>query len=48
MQRKIKAKKKKNASYMITSVSSMRCESYRMYFKGNSPHQVVMIVCELK
>ena len=33
---------------MIASVYSRRCGSYRMYLKGNSPHQVVMIVCELK
>ena len=25
-----------------------RCESYRMYLKGDSPHQAVIIVCELK
>ena len=25
-----------------------RCGSYRMYLEGNSPHQIVMIVCELK
>ena len=33
---------------MIASVYSRRCESYRMYLKGDSPHQAVMIVCELK
>ena len=33
---------------MIASVYSRRCESYRMYLEGNSPHQVVMVVCELK
>ena len=33
---------------MITSVSSRRCESCRMYLKGDSPHQAVMISCELK
>ena len=51
MQRKIKAKKKKknqNALYMITSVSSRRYRSYRMYLEGDSPHQAIMIVCELK
>ena len=26
---------------------SRRCESYRMYLEGDSPHQAVMIVCEL-
>lgn len=33
---------------MIASVYSTRCGSYRMYFEGDSPHQTVMIVCELK
>ena len=26
---------------------SRRCESYRMYLEGDSPHQAVIIVCEL-
>ena len=46
--KKIKAKKNQNALNMIASVSSRRCESYRMYLKGDSPHQAIMIVCELK
>ena len=46
--KKNKSKKNQNALYMIASVSSRRCESYRMYLKGDSPHQTVMIVCELK
>ena len=33
---------------MIASVYSRRCGSYKMYLQGDSPHQVVMIVCELK
>ena len=33
---------------MIVSVSSRRYGSYKMYLKGDSPHQAVMIVCELK
>ena len=33
---------------MIAIVFSKRCESYRMYLKGDSPHQAIMIVCELK
>ena len=33
---------------MIASVYSRRYESYRMYLEGDSPHQAVMIVCELK
>ena len=32
---------------MIASVYYRRCGSYRMYLKGDSPHQAVMIVCEL-
>ena len=48
MQRKIKSKKIKNALKMIASVYSRRCGSYRMYLEGDSPHQAIMIVCELK
>ena len=48
MQRKIKIKKNQSALYMIASVSSRRCRSYRIYLKGDSPHQTIMIVCELK
>ena len=48
MQRKIKSKKNQNALNMIASVSSRRCESYRIYLEGDSLHQTVMIVCELK
>ena len=33
---------------MIASVFFRRYESYRMYLKGDSPYQVVMIMCELK
>ena len=43
----MKSKKIKNALNMIASVYSRRCGSYRMYFEGDSPHQTVMIVCEL-
>ena len=32
---------------MIASMYSRRCGSYRIYLKGDSPHQEVMIVCEL-
>ena len=45
---KIKSKKIKNALKMIASVYSRRCGSYRMYLEGDSPHQAIMIVCELK
>ena len=50
MQKKKKKKKQKdqNTLYMIACVYSRRCRSYRMYFKGDSFHQTVMIVCELK
>ena len=43
MERKIK-----NALNMIASVSSKRYGSYKMYLEGDSPHQTIMIVCELK
>ena len=48
--KKICKEKKKNkyALYMIASMYSRRCVSYCMYLKGDSPHQTVMIVCELK
>ena len=46
--KKNKSKKNQNALYMIASVSFRRCESYKMYLKGDSLHQTVMIVCELK
>ena len=48
MQRKIKSKKIKYALKMIANVFSRRCRSHRMYLKGDSPYQIVMIVCELK
>ena len=35
-------------SKMIASEYSRRCGSYRMYLEGDSPHQAVMIICELK
>ena len=43
-----KQKDKKNALKKIVSVYSRRCGSYRVYLEGDSPHQVFMIVCELK
>ena len=43
-----KRKKNQNTLIMITSVSSIRGGSYRMYLKCDNPHQAVMIVCELK
>ena len=46
--KKIKSKKNQNALNMIASVFFRRCGSYKMYFEGDSLHQTVMIVCELK
>ena len=43
-----KLKRSKMLLNMIVSMYSRRCGSYRMYFEGDSPHQAVMIVCELK
>ena len=45
---KNKSKKNQNALNMIASVYSRRYESYRIYLEGDSPHQTIMIVCELK
>ena len=46
--KKNKSKKIQNALYMIASISFKRCGSYRMYPEGDSSHQAVMIVSELK
>ena len=43
-----KSKKNQNALNMIASVLFRKCESYKMYLEGDSPHQTVMIVCKLK
>ena len=45
---KNKKQKEQNSLYMIASVYSRRCRSYKIYLKGDSPHQTVMIVYELK
>ena len=42
-----KSKKNQNTLYMIASVSSRRCGSYRMYLEGDSLYQAIMIMCEL-
>ena len=34
-----KSKKNQNALYMIASVSSRRCGSYRIYIECDNPHQ---------
>ena len=44
--KKNKKQKDQNALYMIASMSSRKCGSYRMYLEGDSPHQAVMIMCE--
>ena len=33
---------------MIVGMYSRKCRNYRMYLESDSPHQTVMIVCELK
>ena len=44
--KKNKSKKNQNAFKYDCKYGSRRCGSYRMYLEGDSPHQVVMIVCE--
>ena len=46
--KKNKKQKDQNALYKIANVYSKRCGSYKMYLEGDSPHQAVMIMCELK
>ena len=48
VKKKIKSKKIKNTLKMVASIYSRTCGNYRMYFEGDSLHQAVMIVCELK
>ena len=43
-----KSKKNQNALNMIASVSFRRYGSYRMYLEGDNPHQIIIIVYELK
>ena len=43
-----KAKRSKMLLNMIASVYSRRYRRYRMYLEGDSPHEAVMIMCELK
>ena len=45
--KKIKSKKNQNALYMIASMSSRRCGSYKMYLEDDNPPQASMIVCEI-
>ena len=46
MQRNIKSKKNQNAFKYGCKHGFRRCGSYRIYLEGDSPYQVVMIVCE--
>ena len=46
--KKTKSKKNQNTFKYGCKRVSRRCESYRMYLEGDSLHQAVMIVCELK
>ena len=45
-QKKRKSKKNQNTFKYDCKRVSRRCGSYKMYLKGDSPHQTVMIVCE--
>ena len=44
----MKSRKIKNALKIIVSMFFKRCGSYKMYLESDSPHQTIMIVCELK
>ena len=44
--KKIKSKKNQNAFKYGCKRVSRRCGSYRMYLKGDSLHQAIMIVCK--
>ena len=44
--KKNKKLKDQSALYIIASVSCRRCESYGMYLEGDSPHQIVIIMCK--
>ena len=46
-----KNRKQKDQKMLLNMIASMyfrRCGSYRMYLEGDSLHQAIMIVCELK
>ena len=45
--KEIKSKKNQNAFKYSCKRVSRRCWSYKMYLEGDSPHQAVIIVCEL-
>ena len=44
--KKYKSKKNQNDFKSGCKYVSRRCESYMIYFKGDSPHKTVMIVYE--
>ena len=44
--KKNKSKKNQNVFKYDCKRVSRRCGSYMMYLEGDSPHQIVMIVCE--
>ena len=46
LKKKNKSKKNHHAFKYDCKRVSKRCESYRMYFEGDSLHQAIMIVCE--
>ena len=46
--KKNEKQKDQNALYMIASMYSRRCGSYKMYLECDSPHQTIIIVYELK
>ena len=48
LKKKNQKQKDQNAFNMIASMCTRRYGSFRMYLEGDSPHQIVMIVCELK
>ena len=43
-----KQKRSKMLLNIIARVYYRRCGSYKMYLEDDSPHQAVMILCELK
>ena len=46
LKKKNKSKNNQNAFKYDCKHVSRRCGSYRMYIKGDSPYQAIMIVCE--
>ena len=46
--KKNKKQKESKCFTLIVSVYSRGCGSYKRYLEDDSPHQTVMIMCELK